>query len=177
MKRNSIHGSDTKGGIDRDSFIRAGLFAILAVIAGLTLPGCAQVQAKFNADLQTVTVPDLQAAVASANAANDADGAACWSEILAYVNSLPTTAPGGAEPTVAGVASALEAARVARLQGPVTFPPIPHSLHKACAVVIVDAQSTLAKLGLKVGALSVGGSAAAAAGAAKALKAVKAAKQ
>lgn len=122
----------------------------LLCVALIALAGCSAIQSKINADLQTATVPDLKAAVASAQAANDADGVACWSELLKYVESLPTASP-DSQPMIAGAASALEAARIARLQGPVSLPPVPHSLHVACAVLQVDAQQTIAKLGLKIG--------------------------
>jgi hypothetical protein len=120
------------------------------------LCGCAQLQTQVDTKVQQVVVPDLQAAYSAAVAANDADGAACWNDILQYVNQLPTTAPGGTTPTIAGVASALEAARIAQQGGPVLFPPIPHQLHKDCAVIVVDAQQVAAKFGIIVGASAAG---------------------
>jgi hypothetical protein len=72
--------------------------------------------------VQAASVPDLQAAVADAKAAGDADGAACWQDVLSYVQSLPTSTAGAPEPTIAGVASAIEAARIGVAQASVVFP-------------------------------------------------------
>jgi hypothetical protein len=148
------------------------IIKILAFTALAFLAGCAQFQAKLSQDVQAASVPDLQAAVADAKAAGDADGAACWQDVLDYVQALPTSAAGAPAPTIAGVASALEAARIAATQASVgiSVPPIPHQLHKDCAVLIIDAQQLAAKLGISAGALSKG------AGVAKLLRAAQAAK-
>ncbi len=118
--------------------------------------GCSQIQAKINADVQAATIPDIQAALADAQAASDADGVACWTDVLAYINALPTTTAGAPVPSIKGVASGLEAARIAAAAAPVTIPPIPPQLHRDCAVLIVDFQETAAKLGLSAAALNKG---------------------
>lgn len=137
----------------------------------VAVAGCAQIQAKLNQDVQAASVPDLQAAVADAKAAGDKDGEACWNDVLAYVQALPTNAASAPLPTIAGVASGIEAARIAAAAAGkgVAIPPIPAQLHRDCAVVLVDAQQLAAKLGLSAAALSKG------VGAVKVLQAVQAA--
>jgi len=131
---------------------------MLLLVSVACVAGCSQIQAKLNQDVQAASVPDLQAAVADAKAAGDADGAACWQDVLNYVQALPTSAASSVAPTVAGVASALEAARIAAAQTSVgvSVPPIPAQLHRDCAVLIVDAQELAAKLGISAAALSRG---------------------
>jgi len=65
---------------------------MLLCLAVVCLSACSALQAKFDTQVQAVTVPDLQAALAQANAIGDTDGAACWTEVLNFVNSLPTAA-------------------------------------------------------------------------------------
>jgi hypothetical protein len=123
--------------------MRIIVFFILTLI-----PACSQIQSKLNADIQAVTLPDLQAALASATASNDADGAACWSDMIDYVNALPTATTPNAIPQIKGIASALEASRNAANAQPIAIPPIPPKLHRDCAVVILDARELALKLGL-----------------------------
>ena len=132
------------------------IFAIAYVLFLFALDGCSAVQAKLDTQVQAATVPDLQAAVADAQAANDQDGVDCWTQVLAYVQSLPTANATTAQPQIAGIASALEAGRIASNQPLPSFPPVPHSLHKACAVLVVDAQQLALKLGISAGALAKG---------------------
>jgi hypothetical protein len=122
------------------------------------LTGCSQIQAKLNTDVQAATVPDLQAAVADAKAAGDADGFACWTDVLNYVQALPTAGASTPAPQIAGVASGIEAARIgaASLAQGVVIPPIPHQLHKDCAVLIIDAEQLAARLGISAAALGKG---------------------
>jgi hypothetical protein len=144
---------------------------LFSLAAAFALSGCAQFQAKIAQDVQAASVPDLQAAVADAKAAGDADGAACWQDVLNYVQALPTSSAGAPEPTIAGVASAIEAARIGVAQASIgiSIPPIPHQLHKDCAVIVIDATQLAAKLGISAAALSKG------VGAASVLKAARAA--
>lgn len=132
------------------------LFLVLLVAAFVTVTGCAQVQAKFNQDVQAATIPDVTAARDAAVAANDTDGAACWGDVIAYLNSLPTSAANQPAPQIVGVASALEATRTANIGQPLPVPPIPPQLHRDCAVVVLDAQNLAAKLGLSAAALGKG---------------------
>jgi len=135
---------------------RIFLTLAFAVVAAFSFTGCTSLQAKFDTQVQAATVPDVTAALSDAQAAADADGAACWADVLAYINALPTTVPAGSTPTINGVASAIEAARTVQLQPLATIPPISPQLHKDCAVVILDAQQTAAKLGLSAAALGKG---------------------
>jgi hypothetical protein len=66
------------------------LLAGFAFAAVASLSGCGALQAKITQDVQTATVPDLQAAVAEAQAAGDQDGAACFTDVLNYVQALPS---------------------------------------------------------------------------------------
>lgn len=131
---------------------------IITLALVVAAAGCAQVQAKFNQDVQAASVPDLQAAVADAKAAGDADGLACWNDVLSYVQALPTSSESAPLPTVAGVASGIEAARIAAAAAGkgIVIPPIPHQLEKDCAIVVIDAQKLAAQLGLSAAALSKG---------------------
>jgi hypothetical protein len=134
----------------------AALGAVIALSAGLA--GCGAIQAKINQDVQATTLPDAQAALADAQAAGDTDAAACYQDIIDFLNSLPTSGASSEPPKVVGLLSALEAGRVlaqAAQNGP-QLPPIPPKLHKDCAVLIVDAQRTALTLGVDVAALSKG---------------------
>ena len=128
----------------------------LLILALAVLAGCTQIQAKLDTQVSAVTVPDLQAAIADAKAANDADGVDCWTQVLDYVQSLPVSSIGTPEPSIVGVASGIEAARTVAAQPVPTFPPIPASLHKACAVLVVDSQELALKLGISAAALKTG---------------------
>lgn len=140
------------------------LFAALC-ISVLLCSGCAtsaaikhineDIVAKVTSDVQAITIPDLDAAIATATQNNDTDGLACWAEVKAYVLSWPT-APGTPLPTIAGIASSIEAGRVTRLNRAPLLPPIPASMHRACAVVLVDLQTVVAKLGVGAAAAAHG---------------------
>jgi hypothetical protein len=137
------------------------ILSLIATVAiCVCMSGClAQLQAKLNLDVQAATVPDLKAAIADAQAAGDADGLACWNDVLSYVQALPTTSASAPNPTVAGVASGIEAARIAAAQAGnvVALPPIPAQLHRDCAVVVLDAEQLAAKLGISAAAIVKGG--------------------
>lgn len=131
-------------------------YVVICLVA--LISGCAQIQSKLDSDVQTLTVPDVQAALADAKAANNTDGIACWTDWLAYINSLPTNSSSTPLPKVIGAATIIEAASEASQAtgAPIAFPPIPHQLHKDCAVLIVDAQTVALKLGLGAQALTKG---------------------
>lgn len=139
------------------------------------MEGCSTVQAKFSQDVQAATVPDLQAAIADAKAANDQDGLDCWTDVLNYVEALPTSAASNPLPAISGVASGLEAARIGAqaLNGASinVIPPIPPKLHKDCAVLVVDSQQLALKLGISAAALGKAGATIKAAATLKALEA------
>lgn len=134
------------------------VFTLILIAALAAVSGCAAIQNKFNQDVQAATLPDVEAAVASATAAGDVDGAACWQDVADYIKALPTDQQGAAVPVILGVASGIEAARIAAQaasQG-VVIPPIPAKLHKDCAVLVVDAQQLALKIGLNAAALKSG---------------------
>jgi hypothetical protein len=135
------------------------IFAIALLVGIAGIAGCAQIQSKLNQDVQTATVPDLQAAVAEAQAAGDQDGAACLTDVLNYVQALPSVSSSAPPVNVVGAASALEAARIgaASLSTGFVIPPIPHQLHKDCAVLVIDAEQLAAKFGIGAAALAKGG--------------------
>jgi hypothetical protein len=101
--------------------------------------------------LQSFTVSDLQAALADANAQTppDAAAAACYTALLAVVQSnVANPVPAGP-----GLFQALQKARdakalIANLQSP-TGPLA--ALNNSCAPLLLDAQNTLLGLGVSVG--------------------------
>lgn len=127
------------------------LIAVFLVFLYVCMTGCAQVQAtnaKIAQDVQNIVAPiqqttleDAKAALAIANANGDTDGAACYADIVADLSAQ--AAAGGPLP-IAGVLSALEAAR--------TFKgvQIPAKTHRDCAVLVVDAQQMAIKLGIQL---------------------------
>lgn len=107
------------------------IVALMAATA-LALAGCA--------GITTFTVDDLERGIAIAAAANDVDGVACGQELLAYVQTIrPPQAPVG---FFSGLMSARQIRR-SRDQG------IPDAVRRACAVVVLDAERTLVRLGLR----------------------------
>ena len=143
---------------------------MLLMLAALAVTGgCAQIQAKFDQQVQTIALPDVEAAQADAIAAGDADGAKCWAEVASYLKGLPTQATTPI-PRVNGVASAIEAGRIASQQPIPALPPIPHSLHVACAVIQIDAQQLALKFGITGALLGKGATINSQLGAAKQLE-------
>ena len=120
---------------------------LLTLLALCMLCGCAAVQStnqKIAQDVQNIvepikqaTITDAQAALADAQAAGDQDGAACFQDIINFLNQQ-----GSAPPQIAGVLSGMEVARTFKA------PSLPPQLHKDCAVLVVDAQEMALKLGL-----------------------------
>jgi PBP1b-binding outer membrane lipoprotein LpoB len=105
--------------------------------------GCAGVASKVGqSKLQEITTADVDAAIEMAKAGNDQDGLACWMAIKAV---MPAT--GVAQIDVKGAASALQAARNVRRSVQAGVDPV---VHKNCAVVILDAEQTALKLGLRL---------------------------
>jgi hypothetical protein len=111
---------------------------LLLIITAL-LAGCAG----LNTNLQHVTAADVDAAIQLAQQANDAEGVACWQAVRSAI-----TASWNNDPVeIKGSASALQEARNVRraIQDPV--------VHRNCAVVVLDATETAARIGLRVGTL------------------------
>jgi hypothetical protein len=160
------------------------VIAIGLVLIGLT--GCtpaqikADVEAKVAHDFAVAVTPvaklDLEKAAATATAHGDAAGATCATEVLNYLNAVAAS-PAPADPFsgIVGIATAIEAQRIAASATPVALPPVPQSLVQGCAVVVFELKVSfaqfLAQLGFDVANLRVGG----AIGSAKTLSLVKAA--
>jgi hypothetical protein len=111
-------------------------YFVLCVIA--VLAGCAQIQTQFNQQLQTLTEPDLQAAVAEATAANDPNPnhLACYQGLLTGVQALNVTAPPSSTVQPAGVVSGAEALLLAGNFTPITLPTLTPTTKAACQEVI-----------------------------------------
>lgn len=131
---------------------------MLVAVMLCALAACTQIQAKLDAQVQTVTLPDLTAALADATSANNSSGIACWSGLITYVNALPTTTGTSSTPVIVGVATAIELGSEAA-QSPVkliSLPPLPRPVHDACSGILQDDVNLLAKFGLTAGALVKG---------------------
>lgn len=132
------------------------LCAALLVCAGFALSGCGAVQtvnAQVAQDLHNIVAPikqttleDAQAALAIANANGDTDAAPCYQDIVDELSKPGATGL----PVVNGVLSALEAARTFKA------PTVPAKLHKDCAVLVIDAQETAFKLGIRLAPVAGG---------------------
>lgn len=122
------------------------LRCVVVLMAMMTaVAGCAMTDTKAGDKLRTVTVADLEAAKAQADATNDPQASLCYSKVIDFVNARGVTTG-----DVRGVFSAFQTARSLRRgvdQG------IPEDLHNACAPLVVDAHITLLKLGLIAGGL------------------------
>lgn len=116
------------------------------IVAALSLHGCATVAGAAGKNLQLVTSADIDAAIALAQQSNDADGLACWMAVKA---AMPAGAD-GVQVEIKGVASAWQAGRNLRRSVDAGINP---EVHRACAVLVVDAEQTAGKLGLRIGAV------------------------
>lgn len=111
---------------------------MLVVLAGL-LAGCATSPLSPGMDLGGFVRADVERAVAIATAANDPAGVACGLAILAALPAETVTTP----PPI-GAFSTFMTVREARHR---IDAGIPESVHRACAVLVLDAQQTLLKIG------------------------------
>lgn len=120
---------------------------ILIALVVLFLSGCATVAGIGGKNLQVITTKDVDAAIALAQQSGDADGLACWQAIKAAMPADGTTA----QVQIDGVLSAWQEARNIRrgIQGG-----IDPTVHRTCAVLVVEAEQTLAKLGVRAGFLA-----------------------
>lgn len=124
----------------------------LATLAlALALSGCATAQlpmptpaqdVKAETSLASVTAADIDAAIVIAQAGGDIDNVACLTQIKLWLGN-PKPAP-----SIVGPISAFAATRVgvSRIRSGV-----PPELHRACSVIIVDANQVLLRLGLIAG--------------------------
>ena len=161
---------------------------ILTAAAMALLSGCTPAQIKADVEAKVahdfavavtpVAVPDLQAAAASATAHGDTDGATCANEVLNYlkiVSTSQTNNPLAELGQIKGIATAIEAQRLAASTPAVAVPPVPKSLITGCAVVVFDLKVSmlqfLNQLGFAAANLKLGG----AIGSAQTLSLVKAA--
>lgn len=162
--------------------------ALLAIVFAIALTACTpqqiktDIEAKLVHDTAVAVTPvataDLQAAAAAATAHGDTDGATCATEVLNYLTTLSSTqtsSPLDALSGIKGIATAIEAQRLAASAPAASVPPVPRSLIQGCAVVVFDLKVSMAQflgqLGFDVANLRLGG----AIGSAKTLSLVKAA--
>lgn len=139
--------------------IAVAAIVLFASAPMLMLGGCAAVQSANQqiaqdvhdivAPIKQATLEDAQAALAIANANGDTDAAPCYQDIVDELSKPGSTGV----PAINGLLSTLEAARTFKA------PTVPPKLHKDCAVLVIDAQQTAFKLGLRLapvgGALKV----------------------
>lgn len=145
----------------------------ISLCAMVFVSGCAQVQAKFEADVKAATAPDFQNAAAISTAGGDTDGALCANELYAYMSTWPSATAAAktvdvsqAKPGDAGVASGIALIRLAEMKAEqsqffnLDLPPIPKQTVKDCLFVLQDtvtqANVVLAQFGLKAAALASG---------------------
>lgn len=107
----------------------------------LCLSGCATIASVAGNQLKSVTGPDVDAAIELAKLGNDPDGLACWQAVKA---AMP--ADGAVTVEIKGVASGIQAARNVRRGLQAGIDPV---VHKNCAVLVLDAEQTAARLGLR----------------------------
>jgi predicted small secreted protein len=123
------------------------LAVTMAVLAGCaTVAGTGAAQNAAGSQLQKITGPDLDAAIAEATAGNDPQGVLCFTAVKTFL------AAGGTTTELKGVFSDFEAARLLRRRIQMSTPER-EAMHNACAPLVVDANVTLAKLGLIAGGL------------------------
>lgn len=115
------------------------LWVILILLNGCaTVAGTGAVSGVSENRLSKITEADLNAAIKQASDNNDPQAVLCYTEIKNFIAKV-------AAPELKGVLSTFETARLLRrrIQSNDREP-----LHVACAPLIVDANVTLAKLGL-----------------------------
>lgn len=150
-----LKGGWTSGNVVKSlAFIIAIGFAIsfgFPAHAATTTKKLTPAQAQVNplAVLQQLSVTDLQAALADAQANNDATTIPCWTALLAGVQAQQAAAP--ALPS--GVFSAIQKARDLKIQAANLLAPNGPlaNLNVACAPLLMDANSTLAAFGIATG--------------------------
>ena len=115
-----------------------------------------------KARIASIKKADLTAALADATAKGDLTGAQCWTTLLKYVDGAgAVTVP---PIDIQGVASALQGARDIR-RSMASGDPKAEDINRGCAPLFIEAQVTIAKLGMMVaGAGSGAGAAQGAAG-------------
>ena len=128
---------------------------LIGLIAGsLILSGCATGAGSGGnaenplANLEKFTIADLQAADARAVAAGDAAGHQCYPVLIGVIQSAQAKA-GSAKPT--GPIDLFEAGRILAMQGPQSVSGVAQQVNLGCAALFIDANMTLARLGLMVG--------------------------
>jgi hypothetical protein len=159
------------------------LLLAIALLAGCSVAQVkADVEAKVVHDFAVAVTPvasaDLEAAAAQAASHGDTEAATCYHEVEAYLGVLSTTPSGGLADTlggIKGIATAIEAQRLAALAPAASIPPVPASLIRGCSVLVFDLKISMLEfmrqLGFDAANLRLGG----AIGSAKTLSLVKAA--
>ena len=116
------------------------LWLMLILLGGCaTIAGTGTVSGASENSLSKITAADLDAAIKEATDNNDPQAVLCFTEVQKFIGK------GLAAPQLKGVFSTFEAARLLRRSIQSNDR---EALHIACAPLIVDANVTLAKLGL-----------------------------
>ena len=99
----------------------------------------------FIANATTFTEADLSAALADAQAHNDAAAAQCYAGTLAYVQAHPVSLPPVSSPV--GAVSAFQIARdgVKLAEANAGVPQVPDAINQACGYLALDVQKDVAK--------------------------------
>lgn len=116
------------------------LFAVMAALAIPILAGCSAVSV-LEKKAAALTLPEAQANLDLALAANDVDGILCFTAARDDL-ARKAAASGG---TSNGYPALWESARLARMGFGNLIPP---EVHRACAPIILDAEKTAVSLGL-----------------------------
>jgi hypothetical protein len=155
MEVTEIRGQRSEVSVRR--FGRAGVRACCLLPAAaclLLVSGCATAPRTGNplTDLRTFTVDDVQAALDDATAHNDLAASNCYGTLIEVL-----TAPAPARTPPKGLVSTFQQARDLLNTG-TGAQGLAQRVNIGCAALFVDAQFTLAKLGLVgVGAAATGG--------------------
>lgn len=121
---------------------RLNLLVVLSLVfLAQAMFGCASVAGVAGKHVELLTAADIDTAIQLAKDGEDADGLACWEAIKALA---PTGGPVLVK--VDGAASAIQSARNVRRGVQAGIDP---EIHRKCAVIVVDAEQTAGKLGLR----------------------------
>jgi hypothetical protein len=144
----------------------AVVFTILMLIACIacSLSGCSAVsviESKIAHDVASVTLPDVDNALAHATKANNTSGVKCWGwwhSVLTDIEAQQSQAQPDEPHGFVGIATLIELGSEAEQNPTPTFalPAMPRDVHDACAGLAVDNKALLAKFGFKAGSIALG---------------------
>ena len=137
---------------------------ILAILLSVSLTACAALPIPLGdpatepaQNLSALTTADLTAAAAISTANGDPAGANCANALNTWLTSIAPKAEPADTPKPIGPASAFAELRVHRRKADDIVALIksgfPDAVHIACAPLILDAQQTMIKIGLLIGAV------------------------